>query len=118
MDAVVVGYVQRALASLFDIDKCFAEQDDRFRENVVMALLESMVACGAATHSYDQKQNTDEFYATERLVRNWDQVFPGDKFDIDQSEKNYLEISQKRSRYFNKDWLAPGKGGTLPVWPS
>ncbi len=121
MDAVVVGYVMRALPSIIDIDKCFAKCDDQFREDMTIALLESMVACGAATHRYNEHDKIDEFSATERLVRNWSHVFPGDEFNIDQSEKSCFEFSGTRTRYFNAEWLAPKKLkklGPLPDWPA
>jgi hypothetical protein len=118
MDAVVLGYVMRALPSIIDIEKCFAKFDDQSREDMTMGLLESMVACGAATHRYNEQDDADEFSATERLIRNWSHVFPGDVFNIDQSERTCVEFSSVRSRYFNADWLSAKGIGPLPDWPT
>lgn len=84
MDAAVNVYVFRVLAEI--LGQKFADQEARSGERAFMCILEGMVASGAAEHRYDESRNLDSSLSTERLLRNWSWVFPGDKFDVARSE--------------------------------
>jgi hypothetical protein len=119
MDTVVSEFLTCHLADLFespeDMDRCHDALNERSRESVIMELLESIVACGAATHSYDQERNIDEFLATERLVQAWGKN-PKGRTKNKKVARRTFHVTGDRSQYFNEDWLAPGKHDPLPSW--
>jgi hypothetical protein len=94
-----------------------AEPDNRVKEAIFMGILKALVVSGAAKHHYDELRNIDEFASTDRLIRNWNWVFPGDKDGIDCSEWFVVKIAGKWSRHFD-EWLAPDPDVPILQWPS
>jgi hypothetical protein len=121
LDAAVHEFMLRMLASiLFGPQACVKSDDEneRVQELAFMRVLEAMVASGDADHKYDKVRGVDEFKSTDRLIRNWSWVFPGDKFSLNRSRSYSLTISGKRSRYFNSQWAVIDPNGPPPQWPS
>jgi hypothetical protein len=72
----------------------------RTQSNIVMTILERMVASGAADHRYDSVRKVDEFLSTETLIKHWSWAFPGDAFAADRSERHVTKLEGARSHYF------------------
>jgi hypothetical protein len=116
IDAAVKVYAFRVLAEILGPE--FSNEGARSQERALMCILEGMVASGAAEHNYDKSRELDSFLSTERLIRNWSWVFPGDQLNVAGSERDVLKIKGKRTRYFNNRWLAPDPGNPIPSWPN
>jgi hypothetical protein len=116
MDAAVKVYAFRVLAEI--VGKKFVDENVRFQESALMCVLEGMVASGAAEHKYDRTKDLDSFLSTERLVRNWGWVFPGDTFSLSRDDRDVVKIKGKRNRYFDDSWLAPDRENPVPSWPN
>jgi hypothetical protein len=123
-DAVVKEYAMRMIAPLIAGPNRVFEQpngcgSETLKERVFITVLQSMVRSGAANHKYDAKQNIDVFQATERLIRNWNCVFPGATLDVDCSDRFILKIAGNRSRHFSANWLTrDGDDDLGSLWPS
>lgn len=118
-DAVVQEYVGRMMGGLFQnlshLDAC---ADDEMKEGVVMSLLTGMVITGAATHRFVHQDSLDEFRATERLIRNWNWMFPGATLrGVNRAAMFYTSIKRPRLSYFSTGWDKPDPNNPPPGWP-
>lgn len=116
IDAAVKVYAFRVIAEILGPE--FENESARLWDRALMRILEGMVASGAAQHKYDEGRDLDSFLSTERLIRNWSWVFPGDKFSVVYSEREIFKVKGKRGRYFNSKWLAPDPENPIPSWPN
>jgi hypothetical protein len=83
-----------------------------------MSVLGSAVVSGAASHSYDEQTNIDQFVCTDRLVRNWSWLFPGAKLTASSLQKCLIEIEGSRACYIREGWLAADRNNPPPPWPN
>jgi hypothetical protein len=122
MDAVVKEYAVKAMGSLFfgpeSPLELVDENSDESKEQALMTILELMVYSGAATHRYDAKKRVDEFSCTERLIKHWGWVFPGDTLGVSRADSYMIHIRGDRSRFFNSGWLVGDKDNPPPAWPN
>jgi hypothetical protein len=117
LDAVVNEYAFRMISAVFPDSKKLFGLKDRKKDRILMTTLETMVASGVATHRYVVKREVDEFLCTKRLIRHWGWFFPGAQLSFDPSERQAIEISGSRSRYFKENWGAVDKNDPPPPWP-
>jgi hypothetical protein len=105
MDAIVYEYLVLSLNSVREI--AMKVEEEHAREIATMGILERMLVLETVAHEFDRAENIDVFTSTPRLIQHWTKIFPGKilKCSAD-DEYIVIEMSGKRSRFFNKGWLS------------
>ena len=121
-DAVVEEYAARMISLMFyaknSTFELTGELSDKHKEEIYVNTLISMVHSGSAQYRYRSSDNVDEFRSTDRLIQNWCWLFNGAVLKAKRSEHKILEVSGRRSRFFEEGWQIPDRDNPAPAWPS
>lgn len=118
----MMKYIYGMLGSMFERQGKLADVmsgiEEGMQAKILIAALQSSVRAGAANHRYNSETNTDEFRSTDRLIRNWQHVFPGDQLVESRDELFDVEMPGKRAKLFKKGWQGSMAGNPALFWPN